>query len=97
MPSYLSLISWTEQGVKNFRETTKRAQSFAELVERSGGRVHDFRWTVGEYDMFIVTEFPDDQAAAAALLQVAALGNVRSKTLRAFDSAEMDAIIGRAT
>ena len=47
MPTYVSLINWTEQGIKNFRESTKRAEDFTKFVEASGGRVRELLWTVG--------------------------------------------------
>ena len=52
-------------------------------------------YTVGEYDIVVVTEFPDDETATAALLQVGSLGNVRTNTMRAFTADEMGGIIGR--
>lgn len=95
MKTYVSLINWTEQGIKNFRDTTQRAEDFTKLVENSGGRVRELVWTVGEYDMVCVADFPDDEAGVAALLRVGSLGNVRSNTLRAFGAEEMAGIIGR--
>jgi uncharacterized protein with GYD domain len=52
-------------------------------------------WTVGEYDLVTVVEFPEDEAGVAALLQVGSMGNVRTKTLRAFSAQEMEGIIAR--
>jgi uncharacterized protein with GYD domain len=95
MPIYVSLINWTDQGIKDFRDTTKRAQAFTSLVEKSGGKVHQLLWTVGEYDIVSVVEFPEDESGVAALLQVGALGNIRTNTLRAFTAQEMDGIIAR--
>jgi uncharacterized protein with GYD domain len=96
MTTYVSLINWTEQGIKNFRDTTRRADEFSKLVQNSGGRVRELLWTVGEYDLVCVADFPDDEAGVAALLRLGSAGNIRSKTLRAFDSDEMAGIIGRA-
>jgi uncharacterized protein with GYD domain len=93
--TYVSLINWTDQGIKNFRETTQRADDFVKLVEAAGGKVHQLLWTVGEYDIVSIAEFPDDESGVAALLQVGSLGNIRSKTLRAFTASEMDGIINR--
>jgi uncharacterized protein with GYD domain len=90
------LINWTDQGIKNFRESPQRAEDFTRLVERSGGRVRELLWTVGTYDIVSIVEFPDDEAGVAALLQVGSLGSVRSNTLRAFNAGEMSGIIGRA-
>ena len=92
----LDQLNWTEQGIKNFRDTNQRADEFSKLVQSSGGRVRELLWTVGEYDIVCVADFPDDEAGVAALLRVGSAGNIRSKTLRAFDSDEMAGIIGRA-
>jgi uncharacterized protein with GYD domain len=97
MPTYVSLINWTDQGIKNFRDTTERAKDFAKLVEARGGKVRELVWTVGEYDIVSVVEFPDDESGVAALLQVGALGNIRSNTLRAFSAGEMDSIITKTS
>jgi uncharacterized protein with GYD domain len=95
MPAYVSLINWTDQGVKNFRDTVRRAEDFRKAVEQAGGRVRELLWTVGEYDIVSVMEAPDDETATALLLQVSSLGNVRTKTMKAFNADEMNAIIGR--
>src|SRR5208283_312836 len=96
MPTYVSLINWTDQGIKNYKDSPGRAADFIKLVESSGGRVRELLWTVGEYDLVTVVEFPDDETETAALLQVGSLGNIRSSTLRAFNAEEIGAIISRA-
>ncbi|HUA31293.1 MAG TPA: GYD domain-containing protein [Streptosporangiaceae bacterium] len=96
MPTYVSLINWTDEGIKNFRYSTQRADDFSKLVENLGGTVKELLWTVGEYDIVCVVDFPDDETGVAALLQVGAQGHVRSKTLRAFGEREMSAIVDRA-
>lgn len=95
MTTYVSLISWTDQGIRNFRDTTQRAEDFSKLVENSGGRVREMLWTVGECDLVCVADFPDEEAGVATLLQVGALGSIRSRTLRAFSADEMNGIIRR--
>jgi uncharacterized protein with GYD domain len=96
MTTYVSLINWTEQGIRNFRDCTQRAEDFTKLVEGSGGTVLELLWTVGEYDIVCVADFPDEETGVATLLQVGAAGNVRSNTLRAFNADEMRGIIRRA-
>jgi len=96
MTTYVSLINWTEQGITNFRDSTQRAEDFIKLVEGSGGTVRELLWTVGEYDIVCVADFPDEETGVATLLQVGAAGNVRSNTLRAFNADEMRGIIRRA-
>jgi uncharacterized protein with GYD domain len=93
MPTYVTLVKWTEQGAKGARDTVKRAREFRSDVERRGGKVHSFHWTQGQYDLVTVIEFPDEQTGMAELLAIASLGNVKSETLRAFNESEMEAII----
>jgi len=95
MPTYVSLIHWTDQGIKNYKDTTSRADDFIKAVENKGGRVRETLWTVGEYDLVVVAEFPDTETVTAALLQVGSLGNIRSNTMRAFSADELTAIIGK--
>ncbi|MGD0441219.1 MAG: GYD domain-containing protein [Acidimicrobiales bacterium] len=95
MPAYVTLLNWTDQGVKSFRQSTQRAKDFTELVEAHGGKVREFLWTVGEYDVVVVADYPDEEFAVAALLKVAEAGNIRSNTLRAFSASEMEGIVAR--
>lgn len=95
MPTYVSLLHWTDQGIKNYKISPGRAAEVTKQVESSGGRVRELLWTVGEYDLVAVMEFPDDETATAVFLQVGSVGNVRSNTMRAFNADEMTAIIGK--
>jgi len=95
MPTYVSLIHWTEQGIKNYKDTNMRLEDFTKLTESKGGKVREALYTVGEYDIVTVTEFPDDETATTALLQVGSLGNIRTNTMRAFTADEMGGIISR--
>jgi len=92
---YVSLIHWTDQGIKNYQDSPSRAADFTKLAESSGGRVREPLWTVGEYDLVTVVDFPDDETATAALLRVGSLGSVRSNTMRAFSADEITTIIGK--
>jgi uncharacterized protein with GYD domain len=78
MPTYVSLVNWTEQGIKNLPDTIRRAEEFSRWVTGSGGKVRELLWTVGEYDLVHVSEFASDEKATAAFLRLAAAGNVRS-------------------
>ncbi len=93
MRSYVILANWTDQGVKNIRDTLKRAKAFRALIENRGGKLREHLYTFGEYDIVMVTEFPDDETAAAAVMALASLGNVRVKTMPAFTDEETAAII----
>jgi uncharacterized protein with GYD domain len=95
MATYVSLVNWTDQGIKNFRDTVRRAEDYRGLVEKSGGQVRQLLWTLGEYDLVAVTDFPDDETATAVALQTAAGGNVRTTTMKAIDAEQMSGIIER--
>jgi uncharacterized protein with GYD domain len=93
MKTFVVLCKWTEEGIKNFRETTQRAEEFSRSVESVGGKIRELVWTVGEYDLVGIGEFPDEETQVAALLRVGSAGNIRSTTMRAFSAEEMTAII----
>jgi uncharacterized protein with GYD domain len=95
MATFVSLINWTDQGIKSFKESAARADAFAALVEKAGGKVVNLYWTLGEYDLVSITEAPDAETATAVLLQVGALGNVRSATMQAFDRDAFQAIVAK--
>jgi uncharacterized protein with GYD domain len=93
MPKYVSLISWTEQGVKNYRDTVSRADDAMKAAADMGGSLEVY-WTLGEFDIVAISEFPDDETATAFLLKVGSLGNIRTKTMRAFESQDVQRIVG---
>ena len=95
MPTFVSLVNWTDQGIKNYRDSVRRAEDYRGLVEKNGGQVRQLVWTLGEYDIVAVTEFADDETATAVALQTGALGNIRTTTMKAFDAEQMNAIIQR--
>ena len=95
MPKYVSLINWTDQGVKNYKDTVDRYEAAQKAANAAGARFIDAYWTVGNYDLVLIIEAPDDETATAALLTTAAAGNVRTTTLHAFDANEMRAIIAK--
>ncbi len=96
MATFVSLVNWTDQGIRSVKDTPKRADAFAQLVQKHGGSVKGIWWTLGEYDIVVVTEAPDDETYTAIALQLASLGNVRTQTLRAFDRSEVEKIIAKA-
>jgi uncharacterized protein with GYD domain len=97
MPLYVALINFTDQGIKNYRDTVRRAEDYQGLVEKHGGQVRQLLWTLGQYDLVVVTELPDDETATAVVLQTVAAGNVRTTTLKAFDAEQMRGILERTS
>jgi uncharacterized protein with GYD domain len=95
MLTYVQLYKFTEHGIKNVRETTKRAATAISAAEKMGGRIITILWTQGEYDLIAVSEFPDEDTASAFTLSLAMLGNVTTCTMRAFSAADMDRILSK--
>jgi uncharacterized protein with GYD domain len=93
MPTFITLAHWSDQGIRAATESPKRADAFKALVKKAGGNVREFFWTLGSYDMVAVIEAPDAETITAISLSVGKLGNVRTQTLRAFNEAEMGAIV----
>lgn len=95
MPTYIVLGSYTDQGIRQIKNTTKRTEAVKEMARKSGATVKDTFWTLGAYDFVSIVEAPDDQAMMAFGMSVGALGNARTQTLRAFSPADIGAIIGK--
>ena len=93
MATFIALVNFTDQGIKNVKESPKRAKAFQDLAKKFGGTVKEIYWTQGQYDLITIVEAPDEQTMSALILSVACLGNVRGQTLRAFNAAEFGAIL----
>ena len=94
MPHYISLVNWTEQGIRNVKETPKRADAVMALASKLGAKMQIF-FTMGEYDVVSVTEAPNDDVAMQLLLEIGKLGNVRTKTLKAWTLAEATKVLSK--
>ncbi len=95
MATFISLLGWTDQGIRNVKRTTARAKAFKALAQRVGVTVKDIYWTVGPYDVVLVMEAPDESTITSLLLSLGALGNVRTQTLRSFSAEEMTRILAK--
>jgi uncharacterized protein with GYD domain len=95
MAQYIVLGNWTEQGIRQVKETVLRGEQFKQLVEQAGGKVHGIFWTQGRYDVAARVEVADDEAMTTIALRLGMSGNVRTETLRAFTADEMQAILAR--
>ena len=93
MPTYLVLWNWTEQGIRNFKEIPKRVEAFRQLVEKNGGKLSSFFFTMGKYDGATVVEAPSDEVLMKIALGVGSLGNVRTTTLKAWAPTDMAKVI----
>jgi len=96
MPTYISLVQFTDKGIQAAKETTQRVTDWAAKVKPMGVSIKDMYWTLGHYDQVCVFEAPNDETAASVLLAADMLGNIRTQTMRAFTSSEMKMILDKA-
>jgi len=89
MATYIVFGNFTEQGIRNAKDSPKRKEAFKEMAKKLGVTVKDVYWTLGQYDIVLILEAQDDMAAAELGLSLGRLGNVRTQTMRAFGSAEV--------
>ena len=95
MPKYVILVNWTDQGVKNVKDTVSRYQAAKQMVESKGGTFETALWTQGPYDLVTITDVPDEETGTAINLMLGATGSIRTLTMRAFTEDEMTSIIGK--
>jgi uncharacterized protein with GYD domain len=93
MPTYILLGTFTDQGIRNIKDTTKRAQAVRAMGKKMGVNVKDMYWTLGQYDVAAIFDAPDEAAATSLALGVGSLGNVRTQLLRAFSEQEIGPIL----
>jgi uncharacterized protein with GYD domain len=93
MPTYISLLSWTQKGVENVRASPSRLDAARKIYKEMGGEIKGFYLVMGRYDSIVIGEAPDDETAAKIALAIGALGSVRTETLRAFTEDEYRKII----
>ena len=95
MPSYVCLIQFEEQGIRNIKDTVKRGDAAMAEAEKMGMKIVEEYWTMGAYDVVVLFDAPDDETMSAFALKIASLGNVKCHTLRAFDRAQMEKILAK--
>ena len=93
MPTYISLADWTGEGIENVDGSPGRLDEAKELAESLGGEMKHFFMTMGQYDIVVITEMPDDDAAAKMALTLGRGGAVRTETLKAFTEEEYRDIV----
>ena len=97
MATYIVLGQFTDQGIRNVKDTPKRADALKEMAKKAGATVKDVYWTLGQYDVVTVIDAPDDASLTGLLLSVGVLGNIRTQALRAFSADEMGQILRKMT
>ena len=95
MATFISLSSFTDQGVRNVKDTAKRAEAVQAAAAKFGCKMTHIWWTLGHYDVVTVIDAPDDASATAFVLSIGSAGNVRTQTLRAFSRDEIGGILAK--
>jgi uncharacterized protein with GYD domain len=93
MATYILLGTFTDQGIRNIKDTSKRAEAVRAMGKKLGVTVKDMYWTLGQYDVAAILDAPDDATVTSLALGVGSLGNVRTQLLRAFDEKEIGPIL----
>jgi len=92
---YISLIQFTEQGIRNVKDTVKRGDAAIGEAEKMGMKIIEEFWTMGAYDVVVMFDAPNDETMSAFLLKIGSMGNVKSQTLRAFRKQEMEGVLAK--
>lgn len=93
MAHYVMLLKFTDQGIRNVKDTTKRAAAASDAAGKMGVKLTSTYWTMGQYDLVLTADAPDDETVAAVSIKLGSLGNVSIQTLRAFTASEVDGIL----
>lgn len=93
MQTYITLVNFTDQGIRNVKGTVERTVAVKKAAEAAGGRVIGVWWTLGRYDLVLIGEAKDDETFTRLLLTIGMQGNVRTTSLRAFSEEEMAHIV----
>lgn len=93
MITYIVLWNFTDQGARNIKLTTERADVFRAQAKELGVNVKDYFWTLGGYDGVIILEAPDDEKVARLVLLTCSLGTVRAQALRAFSRGDIERVL----
>jgi uncharacterized protein with GYD domain len=95
MATYIVLANFTDQGIRNIKDSPKRADAYKAMAKKMGVTIKEIYWTLGHYDLVVVVDAPDAATVTALSLATGSLGNVRTETLTAFSGDEIGRIVGK--
>ncbi len=93
MAMYVSLVQFTDQGIRNIKDTIKRSEAAMAEAEKMGMKIVEAFWTMGAYDVVVLLDAPDDETMTAFACKVSSMGSVKTQTMRAFGKEEMEKIL----
>ena len=94
MPTYISLVQYTQKGIEAIKESPKRLDAARKTFEEAGAKIKDFYLVMGEYDIIFIVEAPNDETVAKLALILGSKGSVKTRTTRAFTEAEYRKLVG---
>jgi uncharacterized protein with GYD domain len=94
MSTYISMLRYTQQGISAIKNAPARIDAAKEAYRKAGGELKSIYLTLGQYDLVVIADMPNDEAVARMALALGAQGNIRSETMRAFSEAEFRKIAG---
>jgi uncharacterized protein with GYD domain len=92
---YVSLVQFTDQGIRNIKDTIKRSEAAMAEAEKMGMKIVEAFWTMGAYDVVVLLDAPDDETMTAFACKVSSMGSVKTQTMRAFGKEEMEKILAK--
>ena len=95
MAMYVSLFQFTDQGIRNIKDTMKRSEAAVAEAEKMGMKITEEFRTMGAYDGVVLFDAPDAETMSAFMLKIGSLGNVKTQTMRAFRKEEMEGILAK--
>jgi len=97
MATYIVLCNFTDQGIRNVKDTVSRAEGVRRMAKDFNVTMKDIYWTLGAYDLAVTFEAPDEESVTALGLAIGSMGNIRTQMLRAFNADEMKGVLAKAT
>ena len=95
MATYVLLLNFTDEGIRDVKNTAKRAEDFKKMADKAGAKVKEVYWTLGRYDSVLIFESPDEETASALRLSLGSLGFIQTQTLRAFSVEDIGRILAK--
>ncbi|MBI4522492.1 MAG: GYD domain-containing protein [Deltaproteobacteria bacterium] len=95
MATYVALVNFTDQGIRQIKQTTERAKNLVNAAANLGVNVKEIYWTMGAYDAVFIADAPNDEAVTSLALSMGSLGNIRTQTMRAYTAEEINKILAR--
>lgn len=97
MAAYIVLVNFTDQGVRNVKQSPERAKAATAAGEKLGVKIKEVYWTLGAYDAVLIADAPNDEAITAWALSTGSLGNIRTQTMRAFSANEINKVLAKVS